>query len=47
MRAQGLGVVVGVGTGSKFALGDVVNGAFGKCVLPLLLVESYSQNRYD
>ncbi|KAF8227311.1 alcohol dehydrogenase [Tricholoma matsutake] len=29
MRAQGLGVVVVVGPGSKFAAGDTVSGAFG------------------
>jgi hypothetical protein len=30
MRAQGLGVVVTVGPGSKFAVGDTVSGPWGK-----------------
>jgi NADPH-dependent curcumin reductase CurA len=30
MRAMGLGVVVAVGPGSKFSVGDVVSGAWGK-----------------
>lgn len=29
MRAQGLGVVLKVGKGSKFKVGDIVLGAFG------------------
>ena len=30
MRALGLGVVVAVGPESKFSVGDVVSGAWGK-----------------
>ena len=37
MRAAGLGVVVGVGTGSVFNLGDRVTGSWGVCFCPTII----------
>lgn len=37
MRALGLGTVLQAGKGSKFAVGDVVRGTFGECVVLSML----------
>lgn len=37
MRAQGLGVVVAVGKGSTFQVGDTVKGAWGERIRVIIL----------
>lgn len=37
MRAQGLGIVLAVGEGSKFKVGDHVTGAWGMDIRPVVV----------
>jgi NADPH-dependent curcumin reductase CurA len=39
MRSLGLGIVVRVGAGSKFAVGDLVSGAFGSSFFQFLVFD--------
>ena len=47
MRAQGLGVVVAIGPGSIFAVGDAVSGAWGKFNHTSFSAERYLLARHD